>query len=144
MAQATSFLVFSFAIGMFLLVEYASWNYSGWRRLQSDFRSNATPIGRRFRSVSGSMGEGWFQKSINCGCNEVGIFFWQSDIFDGFFHRKLLIPWSYVRDLTVENGEIASFSVQGVRITLISKYLVEWLQSNHGKTLLFPPSLKTP
>ncbi len=111
-----------FLLVMVLLIEYLSWKYSGWSRLQLKYTTNRMPIGSRFTRVSGVLGLGVFQKSINCGFNREGFFFWQFLYWDGFFHKKILIPWYAIEELHIERERVA-FSVQGQKIELISKKL---------------------
>ena len=76
------------------------------------------------------MGDGLFQKSINCGCSNAGIFFWQFEWFDGLFHRKLLIPWTIITELRFEGDDAVEFLAKDIRIKLISGRLVEWMKAN--------------
>jgi hypothetical protein len=118
-----------YGIGMIVLVEYASWTASGWRQLQTRFRSPFLPQGDRFRSISGTMGRGLFKKSINFGCNNEGVFFWQSRFFDGLFHRKLFVPWNSILGLEIE-GEIVKFYINSVPVRLFSKKVAQWILMN--------------
>lgn len=121
-----------FLPAMILTVEYLSWRYSGWSRLQIKYNTRQMPSGNRFYQVSGILGLGVFQKSINCGYNGLGFFFWQFLYWDGFFHKKLFIPWSAVEDLTIER-ESVSFSVEGQRIKLLSRSLAKSLSIEDPK-----------
>lgn len=122
MAYFTTLFTAMIVIGVMVGFEYLVWVTSGWKSLQKFFRFRGKFCGKKFRGVSGTMEKGLHQGSINIGVNNVGVFLWQSDLFQGVFHRNLLIPWESLdfQQLRIERVEFL-VRASGTRIVLDSE-----------------------
>jgi hypothetical protein len=112
---------------LFVFVEYAAWNETGWRALQSQFLVKSVPSTVQLRRVSGCSQAGTSRMAIKCGFDNAGLYLHHSFPFI-LFHKQLLIPWGEMSEEVVDNG-FYSFSANGVNYCLISSILAKQLAS---------------